>query len=104
MENLGKWLFWLGALLAVVGAFVAMDILGLLLVLVGLVIGALRWNKAMDQGFILAGLGLAASNAALGAIPAVGGYITAIAGGLWAMVGAALLVVVIKGLWDWGNM
>ncbi len=103
MESLGKYLFWLGVVLAVVGAFVTMDVLGMVLVIIGLVIGILRWGKSGDHGFILAALGLAAANAALSAIPAVGGYITAIMGGLWAMVGAALLVAVVKMLWDWGN-
>lgn len=103
MDSLGKYLFWLGVVLAVVGAFVAMDVLILLLVIIGLVIGILRWGRGSDQGFVIAALGLAAAYASLTAIPAVGGIITAIMGGLWAMVGAAMLVVVVKMLWDWGN-
>ncbi|TAK14432.1 MAG: hypothetical protein EPO32_01815 [Anaerolineae bacterium] len=105
MEGIGKYLFWLGLLLAVVAAFLPdMTWIGMVLVILGLLMGIMRWGKSGDHGFILASLGLAASYAALTAIPAVGGYITAIMGGLWMMVGAALLVAVVKMLWDWGNM
>lgn len=103
MEGFGKYLFWLGLLLAVVNVFVPMSWIGMVLVILGLLMGIMRWGKSGDHGFILAALGLAASAAALNAIPVVGEWITGIAGGLWMMVGAALLVAVVKMLWDWGN-
>jgi hypothetical protein len=106
MDNLGKYLFYAGLLVAVAGAFMSgIAWIPLVLVFLGGGVGLLKWSqgKTGDHGFILAGLALAASYAAMTIIPVVGGYLTGFMSGLWTMVGTALLLHAFKMLLDWGQ-
>lgn len=106
MDNLGKYLFYAGVLVAVAGVFITGTTwIPLVLVFLGGGVGLLKWmqGKTGDHSFILAGLALAASYAAMTIIPVVGSYLTAFMGGLWTMVGTALLLHAFKMLLDWGQ-
>jgi hypothetical protein len=97
----GKWAMLLGLAVAVIAAFVAFapwD--GVLLLVLGLVVGAMNVSDKDATAFIVAVLGLGVGAAAIGAVSILGvqvaGWVTAIIGNVVALAGAAALVVAAK--------
>lgn len=84
MKDIFKYLFYLGLLLAVVGAFVPIPFLGLILALLGIVLGIFYFDSGDVVNFGVRYLLFAAVYGAFGEIPAVGMYLTNIFGGVLA--------------------
>ncbi len=101
MEQLGKWAFILGLVIAVVGG------LGFeqawfvwVLAILGLVVGFLNVTGEESRGFLLAAIGLIVSANAVASIPYVGGAITQILSNIVAFIAAAVLIVALKALFE----
>jgi len=100
----GKWAFLLGLAVAVIAAFVAFapwD--GVLLLVLGLVVGAMNVNDKDATAFLVAALGLSLGAGAIGAVSILGAqvasWVAGIVGNVVALVGAAALVVAGKAVY-----
>ena len=101
MEQVGKWAFIVGMMVAVVGgAGFGQSWFSWVLVLLGLVVGFLNISGRESFRFLLAAIALIVSANAVGNLPYVGGYATAIVANLVAFMSAAVLVVAIKSLFE----
>jgi len=97
----GKWALLLGLAVAVIAAFVQFapwD--GVLLLVLGLVVGAMNVGDKDATAFLVAVLGLALGAGAIGAVSILGaqvaGWVTVIVNNVVALAGAAALVVAAK--------
>lgn len=97
----GKWALLLGLLVAVVAAFVAFapwD--GVLLLVLGLVVGAMNVDDKEATGFLVAVLGLGMGAMYISSVSILGaqvaGWVTIIVSNAVAFAGAAALVVAAK--------
>ncbi len=84
MKDIFKYLFYLGLLLAVVGAFVQIPFMGLILVLLGILLGIFYFDSDDVVNFGVRYLLFAAVYSAFEAIPAVGMYLSNIFGAVLA--------------------
>ena len=101
MEQVGKWAFIVGMMIAVVGgAGFGQSWFGWVLVLLGLVVGFLNIASRESFRFLLASIALIVAANAVGNLPYVGGYATAIIANLISFMSAAVLVVAIKSLFE----
>ncbi len=101
MAQLGKWAFIVGLVIAIIGG------LGFgqawfvwLLALLGIVVGFLNVTDKECTKFLLAAIGLIVAAAAWSSLPYVGGYLSAILNNIVAFIGAAVLVVALKVLFE----
>ncbi len=104
----GEWAFLAGVLLVVVLGFV--DAAGLatlpsfvapVLVVLGLIVGALNVTAKESHGFLLATLALLlVASAGLDTLPYIGSYLTSILGFLGWFVAPAALLVALKTIYD----
>lgn len=99
MQQVGKWAFILGLVIAAIGG------LGLqqtwftwVLAVLGLIVGFLNVQETETQGFLLPAIGLMLGASALNSLPLVGGVATYILDNLVAFISAAVLVVAIRSL------
>lgn len=99
MQQVGKWAFILGLVVAVIGG------LGLqqtwfmwVLAVLGLVVGFLNVRETETQRFLLPAIALMLGASALHSLPLVGGVVTYILDNLVAFISAAVLVVAIRSL------
>jgi len=97
-SDTGKWALLLGLAVAVIAAFVQFapwD--GVLLLVLGLVVGAMNVADKNSTAFLVAVLGLAIGAGAIGSITILGaevaGWVAIIVGNVVALAGAAALVV-----------
>jgi hypothetical protein len=97
----GKWAMLLGLAVAVIAAFVAFapwD--GVLLLVLGLVVGAMNVSDKDATAFLVAALGLSLGAGAIGAVSILGAqvaaWVTAIVANVVALAGAAAIVVAAK--------
>ena len=97
----GKWALLLGLAVAVIAAFVQFapwD--GVLLLVLGLVVGAMNVDDKDATAFLVAVLGLALGAGAIGSVSILGaqvaGWVTVIVGNVVALAGAAAIVVAAK--------
>ena len=95
--NLGRIVFIIGVLIAVVGGLgVAIPYAALALAILGVVSG---WTDDSDKiAILLTALVLSSVHGALDVVPAVGGHITGILGGISSLISAAALAVIVKGV------
>lgn len=101
MEQLGKWAFSVGLIIAIVGGLgFGQTWFAWLLVLLGLVVGFLNINERESQKFLLAAIALIVAATAWSVLPYVGGYLSAMLNNIIAFIGAAVLVVALKVLWE----
>ena len=101
MAQLGKWAFSVGLIIAVVGGLgFTQTWFAWLLVLLGLAVGFLNITDRESQKFLLAAIALIVASAAWSMLPYVGGYLSAILNNMVAFVGAAVLVVALKVLFE----
>lgn len=100
MDQLGKYAFIVGVVIAVLAAFVTFDWVWILLAVLGLVVGFLNVSAAEGRGFVIAAIGLLMSTTALQGLPAIGELLTTILSNLAAFISPALLVVALKSLFE----
>ena len=101
MAQLGKWAFIVGMIVAVVGGLGFSEAWFVwLLALLGIVVGFLNVTDRESSKFLLAAVGLIVAAAAWSSLPYVGGYLSAILNNIVAFIGAALLVVALKVLFE----
>ena len=101
MAQLGKWAFIVGMIVAVVGGLGFSEAWFVwLLALLGIVVGFLNVTDRESSKFLLAAVGLIVAAAAWSSLPYVGGYFSAILNNIVAFIGAALLVVALKVLFE----
>ena len=101
MAQLGKWAFTVGLVIAVVGGMGSTQTwFAWVLVLLGLVVGFLNITDRESQRFLLAAIALIVAAAAWSMLPYVGGYLSAILNNIIAFIGAAVLVVALKVLFE----
>jgi len=95
--NLGRIVFIVGVLIAIVGGLgVAIPYAALALVVLGVVSG---WTDDSDKiTILLTALALSSVHGALDVVPTVGGHITGILGGVSSLISAAALAVIVKGV------
>lgn len=99
MKNLFKWLYFLGLLLAIVGAFVSS--LGselwwqLILMLLGILVGIFFFDSDDVVHLGIRFLVLGAVKDVFGGVPTVGSYLSGIFGGVFAFLGPVVLTVLV---------
>ena len=102
-NEMGKWAFLIGLVLSVILAFMP-TLLGsfgvLLLVIFGLIVGALNIEKSESNSAILVLLAFPLIAAGLNAIPSVSTIVGPILQNVAAMLGGAAVVIVGKALWE----
>lgn len=100
-NQLGNWALWLGALVALVAAFVELPYTGVLLLVLGAVGGYVAVADKEAQQFIVVALGLWAGVATLGALGDLSaelGVVKVVGDNLVSLVSAGALVVALKAL------
>lgn len=101
MQQVGKWAFIVGIVLAVVVAFVTQIAwMYWILAVLGLVVGFLNITTEETKGFLLASIALILSATSVQGIPLVGQIVTQIMANLVAFIAAAVLVVALKTLFE----
>jgi hypothetical protein len=101
MAQIGKWAFTVGLVIAIVGGLgFGQTWFAWLLVLLGLIVGFLNVTDREAQKFLLAAIGLIVAATAWGLLPYVGGYLSAILNNVVAFIGAAVVVVALKVLFE----
>jgi magnesium-transporting ATPase (P-type) len=103
-ERFGEWIFILGVVIAIISglAYMAMDtasanIITVVLVVLGLIVGFLNIRAKDTTGFLIAAIALVAVGAAnLGDIPIIGEYLRSMVLNVVAFVAPAALVVALK--------
>lgn len=100
LSQVGRWVFVIGAVLAIVAGFVNLNIphFGLILTVVGLVVGFLNVSGSETNGFLIAAIALLMTASALGNIPQIGANLSAVGANLSAIAAPAALVVALKSL------
>jgi len=101
MSSMWKWLYVGGVVVAGVAAAAGFsnDILNLVLILVGILVGLFYFDSADFMNFGLRYLIISAVAGALTAIPAVGPYITGFFGGFVAFLGPVVLTMAVMFFW-----
>lgn len=101
MAQVGKWAFMVGLVIAIVGGLgFAQPWFYWLLALLGLIVGFLNVADKECTKFLLAAIGLIVAASAWSMLPYVGGYLSAILSNIVTFIGAALLVVALKVLFE----
>jgi hypothetical protein len=101
MQQVGKWAFIVGIVLAVLAAFVTqVGWIYWALAVLGLVVGFLNVTAEETRGFLLAAIALILSATAVQGIPLIGEIVTRIMGNVVAFMSAAVLVVALKSLFE----
>ena len=101
MAQLGKWAFIAGLVIAVVGGLgFSQPWFVWLLALLGLIVGFLNVTGSEAHKFLLAAIGLIIAASSWAGLPYVGGYLTQILYNIVAFIGAAVLVVALKVLFE----
>jgi hypothetical protein len=103
VEQLGKWAFIIGLIVALIGGFVSTQLSGTwaaVLVILGIVVGFLNVTEKEVSGFLLAAVALiVAGTSNMGVIPAIGANLEAVLGNIVMFVAPAAVVVGIKAVW-----
>ena len=101
MALLGKWAFIVGLIIAVGGGLgFTQPWFAWLLALLGLIVGFLNVADKECTKFLLAAIGLIVAASAWSMLPYVGGFLSAILSNVVAFIGAAMLVVSLKVLFE----
>ncbi len=101
MAQLGKWAFIVGLVICIVGGLgFSQPWFVWLLALLGLIVGFLNVTDKECTKFLLAAIGLIIAASAWSSLPYVGGYLTQILYNIVAFIGAAVLVVALKVLFE----
>ena len=104
MEKLGRWLFLVGLVIAILaGLFLNFGWVTWVLAILGLVVGFLNVTSEETRGFLLAGIALTLTATALKEVPFIGDYLTDILSYVVTFVSGAVLVVALKALFEFGS-
>ncbi len=99
MENVGKYAFIVGFILALLATFIQHQSWTFaVLALLGLVVGFLNVTSKETNTFLLSAIGLILSASALQTIPMVGEFATEMVANVLAFLGSAVLVVAIRAI------
>lgn len=99
MALVGKGSLVVGLVIAVIGGVgLAQAWFGWVLAVLGVIVGLLNVSDDESQSFLIASIALIAAASALGAIPFIGGIADEIIANLVLLLGGAVLVVSLKGL------
>ena len=99
MEQVGKWTFIVGLVIAVAGGLgFEQSWFGWVLAVLGLVVGFLNVSDKESQTFLLAAIALIVAANAVGGIPYIGELVSRIIANLVLFLGGAVLVVAVKSL------
>jgi hypothetical protein len=106
MKNIGKWLFIVAVVLAIIFSFFTVDatLAGWLttLVIVFAFAGAYMWiDRDHAKGWFLMALALYTFNAALGEVVFIGDYLSKIFAAMVAPFGVAALALIVKKIVGW---
>ena len=101
MDKIGKWVFIVGLVIAVLGGLgIEQPWFLWVLALLGLITGFLNVTGEETKGFLLAAIGLIVSAGAIQSIPYIGDTATRIIDYLVAFISAAVLIVALKALFE----
>lgn len=100
LSQVGRWVFVVGVVLAVVAGFIDLGIphFGLILTVVGLVVGLLNVSGKETGSFLIAAIALLMTASALGNIPQIGAQLVSVGSNLSAIAAPAALIVALKSL------
>jgi hypothetical protein len=99
MKNIGKWLYFLGLLVAAVVGLLGFSAswLSIILALVGIFVGLFFFDPADVVNLGIRYLVLGAVYSVLDGFPLVGPFLTGIFGGVFAFLGPVVLTVLVMG-------
>ena len=100
MENVGKFAFIAGMVLAALAGFVELPWIWWVLAVLGLIVGFLNVTGSETRGFLLAAIGLMLSASSIQQLPYIGDTLTEILANVVVFIGPALLVVAVKSLFE----
>jgi hypothetical protein len=102
MGQIGKWIFIVGIVLAVLAALLFQQVSWIywVLAILGLIVGILNVTDKETQTFLLAAIGLMLSATALRQLPFLGELLTRIVNYLIIFIAPAVLIVALKSLFD----
>ena len=102
MKKAGKWAFFAGLAIAVVGGLGVVDVdwFPWLLAVLGLVVGILNITSSETQGFLLGAIALMVTSSVMGGVPYVGVALTGVLSNIAAFVGGAALVVSLMAVYE----
>ncbi len=100
MDQIGKYAFIAGVVLAVVAGFIGQAWVWWVLAVLGLVVGILNVTGDETRGFLLAAIGLILSASSIQQLPAIGETLTTILSNIVVFIGPAVLVVALKSLFE----
>ena len=101
LDNLGKYAFIVGLILAVLAALITgIPWITWVIVLLGLAVGVLNVTGGETQGFLMAAIGLILSANAVASLPFVGETVTNILSNAVLFIAPAVLIVALKSLFE----
>ncbi len=100
MEQIGKYAFIAGLVLAVLAGFVELPWIWWVLAVLGLIVGFMNVTASETRGFLLAAMGLILSASSIQQLPYIGDQLTEILSNVVVFIGPALLVVAVKSLFE----
>ena len=100
MEQVGKYAFIAGAVLAILAGFVHNTWIPVVLAVLGLVVGILNVTAAETRSFLLAAIGLTVAVSSIRDLAWVGDWLAVVLGNLVVFIAPALLVVACKSLFE----
>lgn len=102
-KRIGKYIFWVGIVLALVFAIWAEspDWIPPLLIVLGLLGGYMRISKVSEVHFIVLSIGLAFFGNVLAEFSTFGTFLTDLIGGLIFFLGGAVLALVVRNIISW---
>ena len=100
MEQVGKYAFIAGVVLAILAGFVSSTWIPVVLAVLGLVVGFLIVTAAETRSFLLAAIGLTVAVSSIRDLAWVGDWLATVLGNLVVFLRPALLVVACKSLFE----
>lgn len=102
-QRIGKYIFWVGIVLALIFALWAEspDWIPSLLIVLGLLGGYMRISKVSEVHFIVLSIGLAFFGNVLAEFSTFGTFLTDLIGGLIFFLGGAVLALVVRNIISW---
>lgn len=97
MKNIGKWLYFLGLLVAVIVALIGFQAswLSLILMLIGILVAIFYFDSDDIVNIGIRYLVLFAVKDVFGGIPAIGPYLSGIFGAVFAFLGPVVLTILV---------
>ncbi|RLI99051.1 MAG: hypothetical protein DRP06_04290 [Candidatus Aenigmatarchaeota archaeon] len=110
MKEIGSYIFLLGIIVAVVAGLAVnyisayTEIIGVILVIVGIIVGLLNIEAEEVESFLIAAIALAVTGgASFGALGTIGLYLSAIVTNIATLVAPAAVIVAIKAVYKFAK-